>query len=123
LGQRPAFDCDVRLALVARGFRLERVFGFEDTEGEQLRNSSADVRRGQPCQIQPGRAAQSAQEQTRRREVRVEHRVLTQPALDRQVPAVVGEQFLQRAGRAGRHRWRHDSQLPQIFQRQRHALR
>ena len=35
-GQRPAFDADGRPALVVRGFRLERVFRYEDTEGEPL---------------------------------------------------------------------------------------
>jgi antirestriction protein ArdC len=35
-GQRPAFDTGGRPALVVRGFRLERVFRFEDTEGEPL---------------------------------------------------------------------------------------
>lgn len=35
-GQRPAFDPDGRPALVVRGFRLERVFRYEDTEGELL---------------------------------------------------------------------------------------
>ncbi|MDT0348131.1 ArdC-like ssDNA-binding domain-containing protein [Pseudonocardia charpentierae] len=35
-GQRPAFDADGRPALVVRGFKLERVFRYEDTEGEPL---------------------------------------------------------------------------------------
>lgn len=35
-GLRPAFDPDGRPALVVRGFRLERVFRYEDTEGEPL---------------------------------------------------------------------------------------
>jgi antirestriction protein ArdC len=35
-GQRPAFDADGRPGLVVRGFRLERVFRYEDTEGEPL---------------------------------------------------------------------------------------
>ena len=35
-GQRPAYDADGRPALVVRGFRLERVFRYEDTEGEPL---------------------------------------------------------------------------------------
>ena len=35
-GQRPAFDADERPALVVHGFRLERVFRYEDTEGEPL---------------------------------------------------------------------------------------
>jgi hypothetical protein len=35
-GQRPAFDADGRPALVVHGFRLERVFRYEDTEGEPL---------------------------------------------------------------------------------------
>lgn len=35
-GQRPAFDADGRAALVVRGFRIERVFRIEDTEGEPL---------------------------------------------------------------------------------------
>ena len=35
-GQRPAFDADGRPAMVVRGFRLERVFRYEDTEGEPL---------------------------------------------------------------------------------------
>jgi hypothetical protein len=35
-GQRPAFDPDGRPALVVCGFRLERVFCYEDTEGEPL---------------------------------------------------------------------------------------
>ena len=35
-GQWPAFDGDGRPALVVRGFKLERVFRYEDTEGEPL---------------------------------------------------------------------------------------
>lgn len=36
-GQRPAFDVDDgRPALVVQGFKLERVFRYEDTEGEPL---------------------------------------------------------------------------------------
>jgi hypothetical protein len=35
-GKRPAFDTDGRPALVVRGFRLERVFRYEDTDGEPL---------------------------------------------------------------------------------------
>lgn len=35
-GLRPAFDPDGRPAMAVRGFRLERVFRFEDTEGEPL---------------------------------------------------------------------------------------
>lgn len=35
-GQWPAFDTDGRPALMVRGFRLERVFRYEDTEGEPL---------------------------------------------------------------------------------------
>lgn len=35
-GQRPAFDTDGRPAMVMRGFRLERVFRYEDTEGAPL---------------------------------------------------------------------------------------
>src|SRR5919107_627699 len=35
-GQRPAFDADGHPALVVRGFRLERGFRYEDTEGEPL---------------------------------------------------------------------------------------
>src|SRR3954453_8274016 len=35
-GQRPAFDPDGHPALVGHGFRLERVFRYEDTEGEPL---------------------------------------------------------------------------------------
>lgn len=35
-GQRPAFDADGRPALMVRGFKLERVFRYEDTEGESL---------------------------------------------------------------------------------------
>jgi hypothetical protein len=35
-GQRPAFDTDGRPALVVRGFRCERVFRYEDTDGEPL---------------------------------------------------------------------------------------
>ena len=35
-GLRPAFDTDGRPALVVRGFRLERVFRYEDTEGKPL---------------------------------------------------------------------------------------
>ena len=36
MGQRPAFDADGRPAMVVRGFKLERVFRYEDTEGEPL---------------------------------------------------------------------------------------
>jgi hypothetical protein len=39
-GQRPAYDADGRPALVVRGFKLERVFRYEDTEGEPLREAS-----------------------------------------------------------------------------------
>jgi N-terminal domain of anti-restriction factor ArdC len=35
-GQRPAYDADGRPALVVRGFKVERVFRYEDTEGEPL---------------------------------------------------------------------------------------
>ncbi len=35
-GQWSAFDADGRPALVVRGFKLERVFRYEDTEGEPL---------------------------------------------------------------------------------------
>jgi N-terminal domain of anti-restriction factor ArdC len=35
-GQWPAFDADGRPAMVVRGFRLERVFRYEDTAGEPL---------------------------------------------------------------------------------------
>src|SRR5690349_12744320 len=35
-GERPAYDADGRAALVVRGFKLERVFRYEDTEGEPL---------------------------------------------------------------------------------------
>ena len=35
-GLRPAFDPDGRPELAVRGFRLERVFRYEDTEGEPL---------------------------------------------------------------------------------------
>jgi len=35
-GVLPAFDADGRPALVVRGFKLERVFRYEDTEGDPL---------------------------------------------------------------------------------------
>ena len=35
-GQRPAFDADGRPAMVVRGFKLERVFRYEDTDGDPL---------------------------------------------------------------------------------------
>lgn len=35
-GIQPAYDTDGRPAVVVRGFRLERVFRYEDTEGEPL---------------------------------------------------------------------------------------
>ena len=35
-GQHPAYDRDGRPAMVVRGFRLERVFRYEDTDGEPL---------------------------------------------------------------------------------------
>jgi hypothetical protein len=38
-GQRPAFDADGPHALVVRGFRLERVFRYEDTKGAPLREA------------------------------------------------------------------------------------
>lgn len=34
--EQPAYDRDGRPAMVVRGFRLERVFRYEDTEGEPL---------------------------------------------------------------------------------------
>lgn len=40
-GQRPAFDADGRPALMVRSFRLERVFRYEDTEGEPLPDTAA----------------------------------------------------------------------------------
>jgi antirestriction protein ArdC len=36
VGQRPAFDTDGRPALVVHGFKLERVFRYEDTDGDPL---------------------------------------------------------------------------------------
>lgn len=35
-GQRPAYDANGRPAMVVRGFRIERVFRYEDTTGEPL---------------------------------------------------------------------------------------
>lgn len=35
-GQWPSFDTDGRPAMMVRGFKIERVFRFEDTEGEPL---------------------------------------------------------------------------------------
>jgi hypothetical protein len=50
-GQRPAFDTDGRPALVVRGFRLKRVFRYENTDGEPLpeaRRSATWVRGRSP---------------------------------------------------------------------------
>jgi hypothetical protein len=40
-GQRPAYDAQGRPAMVVRGFRLERVFRYEDTTGEALPQEQA----------------------------------------------------------------------------------
>ncbi len=89
--------------------------------GALARQERAYVRRAQPLQAQPIRALPARQEPQRGRFIRIEHRVIFQPALDPQMAAVIRQQLLKRSPRADRRRHRGDPQRAQVSQRQQRA--
>ena len=97
-----------------RPFRLPRAPGNDERH---------DVRRAQPAQIELVALTHATIEKRPHRQHVTLDRVRRQPALDRQVLAVVPKQHLDRADRHTRRRRRNDAEPAQVPQQRRHRPR